>query len=94
MITFSTLLSRLRSGPGVCGGHESVIHVLLDCPELKALRRELRGKVGEAFNSMLTLLGEPGEDGRGKQNSASRAQTVKAVLDFAEASQLFQKSPQ
>jgi hypothetical protein len=73
-----------------CGERESVTHVLLDCPELRELRRELRGKVGEAFNSISTLLGGPGEEGRGKINSASRTKTVEAVLDFAEASQRFQ----
>jgi ribonuclease HI len=73
-----------------CGERESVAHVLLDCPELRQLRRELREKVGEAFNSMSTLLGGRSEEGRGKISSASRAKTVEAVLDFAEASQRFQ----
>ena len=68
----------------VCGGRDSVIHVLLDCPSLRDLRRELRGKVGDAFNSMTTLLG-----GSGERGTASRAKTVEAVLDFAEASQRF-----
>lgn len=68
----------------VCGGRESVIHVLLDCPSLRDPRRELRGKVGDAFDSMTTLLGESGERG-----TAARAKTVEAVLDFAEASQRF-----
>lgn len=74
----------------VCGERESVSHVLLDCPELRALRRELKEKVGEAFNSISTLLGGSGGDGRGKVSNASRAKTVEAVLDFAEASQRFQ----
>ena len=65
-------------------------HVLLDCPRLEGLRKELRSKVGDAFNSMSTLLGGPGEEGRGKIDSASRTRTVEAVLDFAEASQRFQ----
>ncbi|OQE10083.1 hypothetical protein PENFLA_c095G04406 [Penicillium flavigenum] len=73
----------------ICGERESVHHVLLDCPQLRELRRELRRKVGDAFNSMSTLLGGPGE-GRGKIDSASRTKTVEAVLDFAEASQRFQ----
>jgi hypothetical protein len=68
----------------VCGRRESVIHVLLDCPSLRDLRRELRGEVGGAFSSMTTLLGGSGEKG-----TASRAKTVEAVLDFAEASQRF-----
>ncbi|OQD77337.1 hypothetical protein PENANT_c114G03644, partial [Penicillium antarcticum] len=74
----------------VCGERESVHHVLLDCERLRELRRELRFKVGEAFNSISTLLGGPGEEGRGKIDSASRSKTVEAVLDFAEASQRFQ----
>ena len=49
----------------VCGERESVHHVLLDCPRLGTLRRELLGKVGDAFNSISTLLGGPGEEGRG-----------------------------
>jgi ribonuclease HI len=74
----------------ICGERESVSHVLLDCPELRALRRELREKVGEAFNSISTLLGGSGGEERGKVSHASRAKTVEAVLDFAEASQRFQ----
>lgn len=73
----------------VCGERESLIHVLLDCPALRDLRRELRGKVGNAFNSMSTLLGGSGERGRGRPDNAPRAKTVEAVLDFAEASQRF-----
>ncbi|KAJ5135377.1 reverse transcriptase [Penicillium bovifimosum] len=73
----------------VCGERESLIHVLLDCPALRDLRRELRVKVGDAFNSMPTLLGGSGERGRGRPDNASRAKTVEAVLDFAEASQRF-----
>ncbi|KAJ5111881.1 hypothetical protein NUU61_001511 [Penicillium alfredii] len=69
----------------VCGERESLIHVLLDCPALRDLRRELRGKIGDAFNSMSTLLGGSGERGRGRPDNASRAKTVEAVLDFAEA---------
>lgn len=74
----------------VCGERVSVYHVLLDCPQLRELRRELRFKIGDAFNSISTLLGGSGEDGRGKIDSASRTKTVEAVLDFAEASQRFQ----
>jgi ribonuclease HI len=90
------LLTQLRTGHCwcdddlcVCGKRESITHVLLDCPALRDLRRELREKVGEAFNSMSTLLGGPGEGGRGKLDNASRAETVGAVLDFVEASQRF-----
>ena len=47
----------------VCGGRESVIHVLLDYPTLKHLRRELWEKVRDVFNSILTLLGVGGPRG-------------------------------
>lgn len=73
----------------VCGNRESVTHVLLDCPNLRDLRRELRRRVGDAFNSMAVLLGGSREGERGKVNNVSRAKTVDAVLDFAEASQRF-----
>jgi hypothetical protein len=32
--------------------------MLLDCPRLGGLRRELRRKVGDAFNSISILLGD------------------------------------
>lgn len=67
-----------------------VTHVLLDCPQLRGLRRELREKVGDAFSNVSTLLGGPGEGGRGRSDSASHAKTVEAVLDLAETSQRFQ----
>lgn len=40
-----------------CGAQETVTHVLLDCPMLKDLRRELRRDVGDAFRSVPSLLG-------------------------------------
>lgn len=69
---------------------KSVYHVLLDYLRLGGLRRELRRKVSDTFNSILTLLGGLVEEGRGKIDSASRTKTVDAVLDFAKASQRFQ----
>jgi hypothetical protein len=57
---------------------------------LSDLRIELRRRVGNAFNTMSTLLGGPGEEGRGIRDSAPRAKTVEAALDFTEASQRFQ----
>lgn len=59
-------------------------YVLLDCASLRDLYRELRGKISDAFNSMTILLG-----GSGERGTASRTKTVKAVLEFAEASQRF-----
>ena len=52
-------------------------------------RRELRRRTGDAFRSVSNVLGGPREAERGKTNNASRARTVEAVLDFAEASQRF-----
>jgi hypothetical protein len=64
-----------------------VIHVLLDYPALKHLRKELREKVRDAFKNISTLLGAGGPRGG---DTAPRAKTVEAILDFAEASQRFQ----
>jgi hypothetical protein len=44
----------------VCGERESVYHVLLDCPRLGKLGKELLSKVSDAFNSISILLGGPG----------------------------------
>jgi hypothetical protein len=52
--------------------------------------RELRSEVGDAFRSVSSLLGGSTEGMKGKPDIVSRARTVKAVLDFAEASQRFQ----
>jgi ribonuclease HI len=73
----------------VCGAQETVTHVLVDCPNLKELRRELRKEVGDAFNSVPSLLGGSKQGERGKPDTVSRVRTVNAVLDFAEASQRF-----
>jgi hypothetical protein len=72
-----------------CGAQETVTHVLVDCPTLKVLRRELRQKVGDAFNSVSSLLGGSKQGEKGKPDTVPRAETVQAVLDFAEASQRF-----
>jgi hypothetical protein len=64
--------------------------VLLDGLRLGGLMKELRSKVGDAFNSISILLKGPGEERRGKIDSTSRTKTVDAVLDFAEVSQRFQ----
>jgi hypothetical protein len=52
--------------------------------------KELQSKVGDAFNSMSTMLGGPEEEGKGKIDSASQSKSVEALLGFAEASQGFQ----
>lgn len=72
-----------------CGARETVAHVLIDCPKLRGLRVELREKVGDALDSVSSLLGGSKEGEKGKPDTVSRAKTVQAVLDFAEASHRF-----
>ena len=60
-----------------CGGKETVLHVLVDCPKLKELRQQLRKKIGDNFRDITSMLG-----GKGKE-------VLNAVLDFAEASGRF-----
>ncbi|KAJ9484061.1 hypothetical protein VN97_g9328 [Penicillium thymicola] len=73
----------------VCGAQETVTHVLVDYPNLREIRRDLRPEAGDAFNDVSSLLGGSTEGKRGKPDIVSRARTVKAVLDFAEVSQRF-----
>lgn len=40
----------------VCGAQETVTHVLVGCPRLRGLRRELRREVGDTFNCISSLL--------------------------------------
>lgn len=40
----------------IYGDRETLEHVLWDCPGLRGLQRELRGKVGDVFNSVSRLL--------------------------------------
>jgi ribonuclease HI len=73
-----------------CGAKETVVHVLVDCPRLSALRQKLRKEVGEAFTNVSFMLGgraQPGQEG--KISSSAQHSIVNAVLDFAEASQRF-----
>lgn len=52
----------------------------MDCPELKELRQKLRGKIGDDFDNMSSILGGKGKD------------VLNAVLDFTEASGRFSQS--
>ena len=72
-----------------CGVQETVAHVLMECPRLRELRVELRRKTGDTLNGVSSLLGGANEGEQGKPDIVSRAKTVQAVLDFAEASQRF-----
>ena len=58
---------------------------MLEYPKLRELRIELRRSVRDALNSVSSLLGGSTEGERGNPDTVSRAKTVKAVLDFAEA---------
>jgi hypothetical protein len=44
-------------------------HVLLECPKLRDLRIELRRNVGDALNSVSSLLGGSNEGERGKPDT-------------------------
>jgi ribonuclease HI len=61
----------------ICGGKETVVHVLVDCPRLREPRQKLRDKIGNSFNNISSMLG-----GEGKE-------VLNAVIDFAEASRRF-----
>jgi hypothetical protein len=60
--------------------------MLVDCPSLRDIRRELRKEVGDVFRSILSLLGGLMEGKKGKPDTVLRVKTVKAILDFAEVS--------
>jgi hypothetical protein len=47
---------------------------------------KLRREVGDAFNNISSLLGGSTHGKKGNPDIISRAKTVNAVLDFAEAS--------
>jgi ribonuclease HI len=72
-----------------CGAQETVTHILVDCPNLRDIRKKLRSEVGDAFSSVSSLLGGSTKGKKGKLDTVSRARTVAAVLDSAEASQRF-----
>ena len=88
LATFAKLFRFTDDNRCVCGAVETVVHVIVDCPRLREARRKLRDQVGDAFNSIATLLG--GGNGPGQVSNAGRERIVlKAVLEFAEASQRF-----
>jgi hypothetical protein len=56
---------------------------------------KLRREIGDAFNSVSSLLGGSNQGKKRNPDTGSWAKTVNAVLDFAEASQRFRgRSPQ
>lgn len=69
-----------------------MVHVLIDCPRLREIRKDLRTKVGDCFNSVARLLGGWKKDERGKW-PINRA-VVNAVIEFAEKSGRFRSRTQ
>ncbi|KAI3050636.1 hypothetical protein CBS147353_11639 [Aspergillus niger] len=73
-----------------CGGIETVVHVLIDCPQLKGLRQDMRQKIGRAFNNISEMLGGAGQGKEGRlEDAPPDSNILGGVLDFAEASQRF-----
>jgi hypothetical protein len=60
-----------------CGAQETVTYVLVDCPNLRETRRELRREVGDVFNSISSLLGGSKQGERGKPDIILRARIVR-----------------
>jgi hypothetical protein len=67
----------------VCGAIETVVHVLVDCLRLREARQQLRTKVGDAFNSIATMLGGQPRNGQGKaSNGRINREVLNVVLEF------------
>jgi CO dehydrogenase/acetyl-CoA synthase beta subunit len=69
-----------------CGATETVVHVLIECPELKAIRHNLRRQIGTAFNDISGMLGGGSQVKEGKKDDMQDSSMLGAVLDFVEAS--------
>ena len=79
----------------VCGAIETVLHVVVDCSRLRVARQQLRDKVGDAFNSITSLLGGQPRKEQGKTyNGGFNREVLRATLEFAEASQRFKSRTQ
>ena|SRR5579871_119330 len=90
-LSFSAKARRLSDDDKCeCGAIETVVHVIVDCPKLSELRRELRTKVGDSFNSVARMLGgwQKNAQGKATQWPINRA-GLNAVIEFAEKSQRF-----
>ena len=73
-----------------CGAIETVVHVIVHCPRLYELRQQLRIKVGDAYNNIANMLGGRLLDKQGKPITGPvNKEVVKAVIEFADASQRF-----
>ena len=66
------------------------MHVLVHCPLLRDLRKEMRSRIGDSFNSVARIIGGSGTN---RQDIAGRwpinKEVIEAVIDFATASQRF-----
>jgi hypothetical protein len=55
---------------------------MVDCPKLREARRQMRSKVGDAFNSVTVMLGgKPGGDPAKAKNWSIDRDMLNAVLD-------------
>jgi ribonuclease HI len=91
LATHAKVLRFIEDDKCECGAKETVVHVMVDCPKLRDARRQMRSKVGDAFNSVAVMLGgRPGGDSAKAKNWSIDRDMLNAVLDFAEASQRFQ----
>jgi hypothetical protein len=66
------------------------VHILVDCPRLNEVRQQLRTKIGDAFNSLASMLGGNEADAQGgkKQKPIDR-EVIDAVIEFADKSGRF-----
>jgi hypothetical protein len=62
-----------------CGAVETVTHVLIDCPRLRAPRQELRRKIGTAFNDISNMLGGGSQGKKGKEDDMQGGSILGAV---------------
>ncbi len=82
--SFSKRVKHSDSDRCECGAVETLVHVFIDCPNLREPRRQLREAIGNRFNNLTTMLG-----GRIQRGSKITAKELNAVLDFAEQSGRF-----
>ncbi len=72
----------------VYGAAETVVHVVVDCSRLKTARRQLRDKVGDAFNSITSMLGGQRQNEQRKAGDGGfNREVLKAILEVADLSQ-------
>jgi len=57
-----------------CGAVETTVHIFIDCPKQRELRRQLRKLIGDRFNSLATILG-----GRAETRGQIRIERVAGV---------------